>query len=255
MSKFISGHRDEGVGIIEINRPKKKNALTVDMYSALLHHLESGEQDRDTRVHLLLGTTDSFTAGNDLHDFLHNPPREADSPVLRFLRGISSLQKPLVAGVAGVAVGIGSTLLLHCDVVIAGTSARFQMPFTRLGLCPEAGSSLLLPLSAGYRLAAELLLTGDPFDVQRAVDAGLVNRVVSDKDVRTAAFEIASRIAALPPASVRLTKRLLKAGLEQSLQEVIDREVRHFVTCLRSDEAQEALSAFMEKRPPDFSRF
>ncbi len=255
MSELILGRPGEKTALIQFNRPAKKNALTVQMYTALCDALDAAERDDSIRVHLLLGTYDCFTAGNDLTDFLHNPPQDEASPVLRFLRTISSLRKPLVVGVTGPAVGIGTTLLLHCEIVVAGEHAYFQMPFTRLGLCPEAGSSLLLPLSAGPRLAAELLLYGNRFDAEKAKRAGLVNEIVPDAKVHEIAMSRAEELAALPPGSVQLTKRLLRSSLASQTQEVIEAEGRHFIERLRSAEAKEALNAFVEKRAPDFSRF
>lgn len=255
MSDLIISRRTESTALIQINRPGKKNALTVDMYEALSNALDAAEHDDRVRVHLILGTADCFTAGNDLTDFLHNPPVDEGSPVLRFLQTISSLRKPLVAGVTGPAVGIGTTLLLHCDIVVAGEHAYFQMPFTRLGLCPEAGSSLLLPLSAGPRLAAELLLYGNAFDAEKAARAGLVNEIVPDAEVHEIATSRAEEIAALPPGSVQLTKQLLRSPFASQTREVIESESRQFLARLRSAEAKEALNAFVEKRAPDFSRF
>lgn len=255
MKELIISRRTDNTALIQINRPGKKNALTVEMYKSLCEALDAAENDDGVRVHLILGTADCFTAGNDLTDFLHNPPSDDTSPVLRFLRTISSLGKPVVAGVTGPAVGIGTTLLLHCDIVVAGEHAYFQMPFTRLGLCPEAGSSLLLPLSAGPRLAAELLLFGNAFDAEKAQRAGLVNEIVPDAEVHEIARSRADEIAALPPGSVQLTKQLLKSPLASQTQKAIEAESGHFIERLRSAEAKEALNAFVEKRAPDFSRF
>ncbi len=255
MSELIISRRRGGTALLQINRPEKKNALTVEMYSALCDGLDAAEGDPSVRVHLIIGTADCFTAGNDLTDFLNDPPHDERSPVFRFLRSVSSLRKPLVAGVTGPAVGIGTTLLLHCDIVIAGESSRFQMPFTRLGLCPEAGSSVLLPLSAGPRLAAELLLTGKSFNARKAAEAGLVNEFVPDGEVHETAMSFADDIAALPPGSVQLTKKLLRGPVASEVQEAIGAEGRHFVERLGSAEAKEALNAFVEKRPPDFSSF
>ncbi len=255
MSHHIRAQTEERVSILRIDRREKLNALTVEMYAALTDSLRAAESDADVRVHLLLGTDECFTSGNDLNDFLDNPPTDESSPVLQFLTTISSLRKPLIAGVTGPAIGIGTTLLLHCDIVVAATSARFQMPFTRLGLCPEAGASVLLPLSAGYRLAAEMLLTGDPFDGPTAQRAGLVNEIVADADVHSMATKRALQVAALPPQSVQLTKHLLKKANASVVRDAIVLESQQFMERLTSPEAREALTAFREKRKPDFGSF
>ncbi len=255
MTSFIRTNTYDRISEIAINRPNKKNALTTQMYAAITETLSRAEQADEIRVHFLTGTEDCFSAGNDLKDFEENPPHGDDSPVMQFLETVSSLEKPLLAGVAGAAVGVGTTVLLHCDIVVAGSGSRFQTPFTRLGLCPEAGSSVLLPASAGHRLAAEMLLLGEPFDAARAVQAGLVNHVVPDDKVRETAVGIARRLAALPPAAVRLTKSLLRRGSVESVHETIRLEGRHFIDRLQSEEAAEAFAAFREKRSPDFSRF
>ncbi|MBT8398980.1 MAG: enoyl-CoA hydratase [Rhodothermia bacterium] len=255
MSEIVLSRPTDNTALIQFNRPGKKNALTVEMYMNLCDALDAAEDDDSVRVHVLLGTEDCFTAGNDLTDFLDNPPQDDGSPVLRFLKTVSTLRKPLVAGVTGPAVGIGTTLLLHCDIVVAGEHAYFQMPFTRLGLCPEAGSSLLLPLSAGPRLAAELLLYGNAFDAEKAARAGLVNEIVPDAEVHEIAMSRAADIALLPPGSVQLTKKLLRSSFASRTHEVIETEGRHFIERLGSAEAKEALTAFVEKRAPDFSRF
>ncbi len=255
MTEHIRTRTFDHISEIAIDRPDKKNALTTLMYAAITDTLSSGEQTDDVRVHVLTGTESCFTAGNDLKDFEEDPPQGADSPVLQFLECVSTLEKPLVAGVVGPAVGIGTTVLLHCDIVVAGGGSKFQMPFTRLGLCPEAGSSLLLPASAGHRLAAEMLLLGEPFDVARAQEAGLVNHVVPDSDVYETTLDFARKLAALPPSAVRLTKSLLRRASAATVRETIRLEAGHFIKRLQSREAAEAFAAFREKRPPDFSRF
>jgi enoyl-CoA hydratase/carnithine racemase len=245
----------ERVATIEIARLDKKNALTVEMYQAIAEALSSAEADAGVRVTLIHGTAECFTAGNDLKDFLERPPHGEQSPTWRFLERISTLEKPFVAAVGGPAVGIGTTMLLHCDLVYAAPGARFQLPFVPLGLVPEAASSLLLPMLAGYQRAAELLLLGQPFDAQKAHEVGIVTELVPQDRLLAHARAAAQTLAALPPGSLRLTKRLMKARYGKAIAEAIAEEGRLFSERLRSAEAREALGAFLEKRKPDFSRF
>ena len=241
-------------GILEIrfNRPEKKNALTRGMYEAVRAALEHADADPAIRVVLLTGTGDTFTSGNDVKDFqgTNSAPRGGS----RFLPAISSLQKPLIAAVNGAAIGVGTTMLLHCDLIVAARSARFVMPFTSLGLVPEAASSLLVPRLLGHQRASALLLLGEPLDAATALEWGLVNRVVDDAALMDTARDMARRLAALPPQAVRLTKRLIKHG-EPDVAGRIQQEIALFTERLASPEAQEAFAAFMEKRKPDFSRF
>ena len=240
---------------IQLNRPEKKNALTLGMYQAFADALRSADSDADVRVILVHGTPDAFTAGNDLGDFLANPPRGPESPVFAFLDAVTHVDKPLIAAVNGVAVGIGTTMLLHCDLVYAGQDAKFAMPFVNLGLCPEAASSFLLPALAGYQRAAELLLLGEPFDAARAHAVGIVTEVVPSHLAFEAAEQAARKLVAKPPASVRLTKQLLKRHTKAMMEAALAEELRHFREQLVSAEAKEAFSAFLEKRKPDFSQF
>jgi enoyl-CoA hydratase/carnithine racemase len=240
---------------ITINRPEKMNALTAAMYDAFANAILAADDDPEVRVILIEGTGGCFTSGNDLHDFTTSPPAGEESPVYRFLLAISCAQKPIVAGVLGPAVGVGTTMLLHCDLVCAGESARFELPFVNLGLCPEAAASLLLPQLAGHQRAAELLLLGEPFGAERAREIGLVNAVFPDGEVLPQAWAMAGKLAQRPPASVRLTKALLKRGGQRAIAETIAEEGRYFLQRLSSPEAQEALAAFFEKRKPDFSGF
>lgn len=251
----IDRELQQGVLRIGIRRPQKKNALTVAMYQELCAALAEGEADPRVRVLLLHGSADCFTAGNDLGDFLRSPPQGEESPVFRFLQAISGAKKPLLAAVNGVAVGIGTTLLLHCDLAFAGEGALFQLPFVNLGLCPEAASSFLLPRLLGHQRAAELLLLGEPFSARQAEAAGLVNRVVADDEVLAYALGQAAKLAEKPPAAVRLSKALLKEPLAEPVAAALSREGRAFVERLASPEAAEALAAFFEGRRPDFSRF
>lgn len=244
-----------GVLRIGINRPEKKNALSLAMYDAMAEAIAGAEADARVRVLLLHGTRDCFTSGNDLGDFVKSPPRGEDSPVFRFLKAISGAQKPIVAAVNGPAVGVGTTLLLHCDLVYAGESALFQMPFVNLGLCPEAGSSFLLPRLVGHQRASEMLLLGEPFGADRAREVGLVNEVFPDGKMLQRAVAQAQKLAERPPSAVRLAKALLKDSQAALVNQVLSKEGAHFIARLSTPEAAEALGAFFEKRRPDFSRF
>ncbi len=245
----------ERVMTVRMQRPEKKNALTRVMYSALAEALETAGDDDAVRAVLLAGTETAFSSGNDVLDFAQGPPLDESAPAMRFLRALSSAQKPVVAAVNGVAIGIGATMLLHCDLVYAGEGTRFQLPFVNLGLPPEAGSTLILPQLAGHRRAAELLLLGDPFDAATAETAGLVTAVCPAAEVEERARQAALALAAKPPAALRLTKMLLKRPMQDALEETMLLEARHFSRMLGEPEAQEAFTAFVERRRPDFSRF
>ncbi len=240
---------------VELNRPEKKNALSPEMYAALAKALTDADADAQVRAVLIHGQANCFTSGNDVKDFLGLARGPAESPASGFLRAISTAKKPLVAAVGGPAVGVGTTMLLHCDLVYAAPNARLQMPFVPLGLLPEAASSLLLPAMAGYRRAAEMLLLGGPFGAEKALAAGIVTEIVPEGALLERGRQAAAALAALPPASVRMTKELMKRGLAGAVQERMTEELGLFGERLRSPEAKEALSAFMEKRKPDFSRF
>lgn len=244
-----------GILRIDIARADKKNALTAEMYAALAGALAAGGKDASVKVIVIAGAPDAFCAGNDLTDFLQHPPRTFDDPVFRFLTQITSLEKPLVAAVTGVAVGIGTTMLLHCDFVCAAEGAKFALPFVNLGICPEAASSFLLPMMAGYQRASELLLLGEPFDVTTAREIGLVNRVLPVAEVIPAAMAVAAKLAARPSSSVRTTKRLMRGWQAAMVKQAMEEEGRTFVAMLSSPEAKEAFSAFLEKRKPDFTKF
>lgn len=240
---------------IEIARLDKKNALTQDMYRAMSQALAAADADSQVRAILIHGARDCFTAGNDLKDFLDQASSSGPSEGFNFISALPRLAKPLVAAVGGSAVGIGTTMLLHCDLVYASPGARFQMPFVPLGLVPEAASSLLLPMIAGYQRAAELLLLGQPFTAAKALAAGFVTEIVAEAELLEYARNAAVSIAALPPASVRLTKQLMKRQLGQAIASQMEEERRIFAERLGSGEAKEAMTAFFEKRKPDFSRF
>jgi enoyl-CoA hydratase/carnithine racemase len=238
---------------ITINRPQKKNALTIAMYAAMADAIAQAEADDDIRVIFLQGTADCFTAGNDLQDFKdYKPDGEARSEN-PFLVAIRRAKKPLVAAVGGIAVGVGTTMLLHFDLVYAGQNARFRLPFVNLGLCPEAASSFLLPRLIGHQHAAELLLLGEFFPVVKALEIGLVNAVYPDAELMDKAFGRARKLAQQPPTSVRLTKALMKRTVSGDIAETMAEEMKHFTKRLNSAECAEALSAFFERRKPDFS--
>jgi enoyl-CoA hydratase/carnithine racemase len=245
----------DGILTLQFNRPEKKNALTPVMYSALVDGLRRAEDDDAVRVVLFTGTEGCFTSGNDIENFLSAPPSGETSPVFQFLTAISQGKKPVVAAVSGTAVGIGTTMLLHCDLVYAGASAVFQMPFVNLGLCPEAGSTLLLPRMMGHQRAAELLFFGEPFSAEAAREAGIVNGVCPDGALLETVWARARQLATQPPAAVRLAKSLLKRRMVSDLRETIAEEGECFKERLRSPEAIEAMTAFLKRRKPDFSRF
>ncbi|HEY4219727.1 MAG TPA: enoyl-CoA hydratase [Myxococcota bacterium] len=244
-----------GIATITFNRPEKKNAFTHAMYEAAIKALEEAAADKSVRCVLLTGAGNAFTSGNDLYDFMNNPPSSSDSPVLRFLRTIIDYEKPIVAAVNGAAVGIGVTMLLHCDLVYASDDAKFTAPFVPLGLVPEGASSFLLPRIAGLAKANEILLLGEPFDAKFAVAAGVVARAMPGAELAAFARAKAERIAALPAASLRATKALLRGKLRDRVHGALNDEAAVFGPRLSSPEAVEAFTAFFEKRKPDFSQF
>ena len=251
---MVRAETHDRVARVQLARPEKKNAITAEMYVQMAEALAAADADRNVRAVLLHGTADCFTAGNDLSDFLQRPPG-AKSPSWRFFEVLPALSKPIVAAVGGPAIGIGTTLLLHCDLIYATPAARFQLPFVQLGIVPEFGSTYLLPLLAGYQRAAELLLLGQPFTAQKARDLGIVTEVVPEAELIARAMKTATQLADLPPESIRLTKRLMKSAHAASVKNQVAEEGRIFVERLSSPEAKEAMNAFLEKRKPDFSRF
>jgi enoyl-CoA hydratase/carnithine racemase len=257
MSEHILVSAADGVMEIRFNRADKKNAFTIPMYQAIVEALRRAEAEASIRVVLIAGEGGAFSAGNDLQDFMRNPPDLEDKPeagpVIAFMRSLSTLSKVVVAAVQGPAVGVGATLLLHCDLVVAADDVRLSMPFINLGLVPEFGSTLLLPQRIGYHQAAELTLLGEPCDAATALRLGLVNRVVPRAELAQAAHGLARKLAAKAPEALLLTKLLLRGGAG-SLQERISEEAGHFARRLRSAEFHEAASAFFDKRPPDFSK-
>jgi enoyl-CoA hydratase/carnithine racemase len=238
---------------IQFNRPAKKNALTSNMYSTVAALINAAGQDAGVRVVLLHGAGDSFTAGNDLEDFLRNPPRPGESVQERFVTALINFDKPVIAAVHGATVGSGTTMLAHCDFVYAAESTRFQLPFVNLAVVPELGTSFLIPAQVGYIAAAELLLLGMPFDARRAAELGLVTRVVSDDRLLATAMETAEILAAKPAGALQVSKRLLKRWSREHTESAVRAETQEFGARVRSEEAREAITAFLEKRRPDFS--
>lgn len=255
MSSDILTHAERGVLTITLNRLERKNAITLAMYDAMAQALAGADQDPGIRVVLLQGHETVFSAGNDIADFLNRPPGNMESPAFRFLRAIAVFTKPLLAAVCGPAVGIGTTMLLHCDLVYAGDNAAFSMPFVNLGVCPEAASSLLVPQMLGYHRAAEALLLGEPFMAEAALEVGLVNRIVPPTEANAIAQSIAQKLAAKPASSLIETKRLMKKGQQQLVLQQMAEEGASFSRMLGEPAAREAFGAFMEKRVPDFSKF
>ena len=247
-------HHEAGVCTLTFHRVEKKNAFTQAMYSQLAQALTDAEADAATRVVLLQGDATVFSAGNDIGDFLQQPPATQDSPVFRFLHSLAAFPKPVIASVCGPAVGIGTTMLFHCDLVYAGDNAAFSMPFVNLGLCPEAASSLLVPQMLGYHRAAEALLLGEPFFAEAAIEVGLVNRVLPPTECNGVAQAQAKKLAAKPLSSLIETKRLMKKHQLPQIAAVMAEEGASFGRMLREPAAREAFGAFMEKRHPDFSK-
>ena len=253
MSDILT-HLDAGVMTLTFNRLDKKNSITGDMYAAMAQAIDQAQADPATRVLVIQGHESIFSAGNDIGDFLNKPPSTVDSPVFHFMRSLTTFEKPVIAAVAGPAVGIGTTLLFHCDLVYAGDNAAFAMPFVNLGVCPEAASSLLAPQMMGYHRAAEALLLGEPFMAEAALEVGLVNRVLPPTEVNNYVQAQARKLAAKPLSSLLETKRLMKAGQAQLVQKQMNEEAASFGRMLTEPAAKEAFGAFMEKRKPDFSK-
>ncbi len=248
-----------GVCTIEIARPEKKNALTVAMYQAMSDALHAAKADKAVRAVLITGQPGVFTSGNDIEDFMTRAPGQGseamNSPVFLFMRALMECDKPVIAAVTGAAIGIGTTMLLHCDFVYVSDEARLAMPFVALGLVPEFGSSLLVPQLMGHRRAAEKLLMGDPFTPEQAVECGIANAVLPAGEVVNHARRMAERFNALPPGAVREAKQLMRAPQQEELLKTIATEGALFAKRLKSPEAMEAFQAFFQKRKPDFSKF
>ncbi|MCG8671078.1 MAG: enoyl-CoA hydratase [Pseudomonadales bacterium] len=255
-SSNISTKLEDGILSIYMDRPDKKNALTADMYTAMVEALQELDSTPEARVGFITGSKECFTAGNDLADFLQRPPSKGEEPpVFRFLKTLPKVEKPLVAAVNGPAIGIGVTMLLHCDLVYAATDSKLQMPFASLGACPEAGSALLLPQTMGYQRAAQLLMLSDFFTAEEGKQWGLINDVFSPDVYQAKAYEQAKRLSLQPANSLRVTKMLMKKAQKEVLEEIMELEMDYFGKMLKSPEAKEAINAFMEKRKPDFTQF
>jgi enoyl-CoA hydratase/carnithine racemase len=252
MSEILA-HLEHGVLTLTFNRVEKKNALTSAMYAALADHLHQAAGDAQTRVLVIQGQENLFTAGNDVSEFLQRPPAGMEAPVFRFLHAMANFPKPAIAAVCGPAVGIGTTLLLHCDLVYAGDNALFSLPFVNLGLCPEAASSLLLQQRIGQLAANEKLLFGEPFAADEALELGLVNRVLPPSEVNGFVQQQARKLAAKPQASLTVTKALLRQPQREAIHAALKDEADHFERLLKGPAAKEAFSAFLAKRKPDFS--
>src|SRR5260221_4739107 len=252
MGEIVTEH-DGSILRIQFNRPSKRNAMTSAMYVALAAILDDAAKDERTRVVLWHGAGDSFCAGNDIEDFLKNPPGPGESPQAGLMNALVNFDKPLVAAVHGAAIGGGTTMLTHCDFIYAGESTKFQMPFVNLAVVPEFGSSCSVPARIGHVRAAELILLGVPFDARRAAELGLVTEVVSDKDVLARATETARKLAAKPAAALQASKRLMKQPFREQIKAAMKAENEEFSAQVRSEDAKEALTAFLEKRKPDFT--
>lgn len=254
-SMNIKSSTADGVATIEIARPEKKNALTLAMYKSMTDAVRAAIVDPAVRALLITGQPGMFTSGNDLEDFMQRPPSGEDSPVFRFMQALAACEKPVVAAVTGVAVGIGATLLLHCDLVYVSEDAHLAMPFVALGLVPEFASSVLVAQVMGRAKATEKLLLGEPITAAEALDFGIANAVLPPAEVLAHARSMAARFNALPPGAVRDTKRLMRAGSKDDIARAMRQEAMIFAERLKSPEAKEAFQAFLAKRKPDFSKF
>ncbi len=249
MTDAILLQRERGLLTLQLNRPDKKNALTRAMYSQLAEALEQADADPQVNAVLIQGSSECFTAGNDIGDFLEQPPGDLDSPPFHFMKSLLNCRKPVIAAVAGAAVGIGTTLLLHCDLVYISRDARLRMPFVNLGLCPEFGSSLILPRLLGHAKAAELLLLGEGFSSEQAAAWGIATEALGSGEAALAkAREMAERFETLAPGAVQVCKQLMKSVDREQLRQVIEEEGALFVQRLKSPEAIAALSGFMDRR-------
>lgn len=256
MSEHLLVEREQGLLTLRMHRPDKKNALTRAMYSGMAEVLVQADQDKSVRAVLITGGDSCFTSGNDVADFIQAPPTGLNSEVFQFMQALFEFSKPVVAAVNGPAVGIGTTMLLHCDLVYVSRDAILKMPFVNLGLCPEYGSSLILPRLLGHARAAELLLLGQSFTGEQAAAWGIANQALDDGAATLAkAREMAQAFERLAPSAVTDSKRLMRAPDREELRRVIEEEGALFGQRLRSPEAIEALTAFMQRRTPDFSKF
>jgi enoyl-CoA hydratase/carnithine racemase len=246
--------RDGTILRVTLNRPAKKNAMTSAMYDDLANVLNDAAKTDDVRVVVWDGAGDSFCAGNDIEDFLKNPPGSGDSAQARLGKAMINFSKPLIAAVQGAAVGGGTTLLTHCDFVYAGESAKFQIPFINLGLVPEFGSSFSIPSRIGHLRAAELIFLGQPFDAHRAAELGLVTRVVQDHELLATATETAKKLAEKSPGALQASKKLMKQSSREQIEQAIKSENEEFGTRVRSAEVTDIFKAFMQKHSPDAKR-
>jgi enoyl-CoA hydratase/carnithine racemase len=253
MSDIVTERSGSILGV-QLNRPARKNAMTSAMYITMADLLNAAAKDDAINVVLWHGAGDSFCAGNDVEDFLKNPPGPGESPQARLINALINFEKPIVAAVHGAAVGGGTTMLTHCDFVYAGESAKFQMPFINLALVPEFGSSYSIPARIGYLRAAELFELGLPFNAARAAELGLATRVVPDQNLLATASETAQQLARKPAAALQACKRLLRRPMRDQLEQAAKLENEEFSVRVRSADAKEAFTAFIEKRPPDFTR-
>jgi enoyl-CoA hydratase/carnithine racemase len=251
MSDIIT-ERSGNILRIQLNRPERKNAMTSAMYITLADLLNNAAKDDQIRVVLWHGAGDSFSAGNDIQDFLKNPPGAGESPQARLIEALINFDKPIVAAVQGAAIGGGTTMLTHCDFVFAAESAKFQMPFVNLAVVPEFGSSYTVPARIGHLRAAELILLGLPFHARRAAEVGLVTQVITDQDLLATATQTARDLAKKPPAALQACKRLMKSSTRELLERAVKFENEEFSARVRSAEAKEAFTAFIEKRKPNF---
>jgi enoyl-CoA hydratase/carnithine racemase len=253
MDEIITEHSGS-ILRVQLNRPTKRNAMTSAMYLSLASIFNGAANDENTRVVLWHGAGDSFCAGNDIEDFLKNPPGAGESPQARLMEALVNFDKPLVAAVHGAAIGGGTTMVTHCDFIYAGESTKFQMPFINLAVVPEFGSSCSVPARIGHIRAADLILLGAPFDAKRAEELGLVTRVIADKDVLARATETAGKLAAKPARALQASKRLMKQPFREQIKVAMKAENEEFSSQVRSEDAKEAFTAFLEKRKPDFTR-
>jgi enoyl-CoA hydratase/carnithine racemase len=253
MSDIVT-ERSGSILRIQLNRPAKKNAMTSNMYINLAELLDNAAKDEHVRVVLWHGAGDSFCAGNDIEDFVKNPPGPGESPQSRLMTSLLNFEKPLVAAVQGAVVGGGTTMLTHCDFVYAGESTKFQMPFINLGLVPEFGTSCSIPARIGYLRAAELILLGQPFDAARAAELGLVTRVVPDQSLLGTSTETAQKLAEKPASALQACKSLMRQCSREQIEQAMKVENEQYSTRLHSADTREAFTAFFEKRLPDFTR-
>jgi enoyl-CoA hydratase/carnithine racemase len=254
MMDEIITERSASVLRVELNRPAKRNAMTSSMYVTLADVFNDAAKDERVRVVLWHGAGDSFCAGNDIEDFLKNPPGPGNIPQARLMKALVDFDKPLIAVVQGAAIGGGTTMLTHCDFVYAGESAKFQMPFVNLALVPEFGSSFSIPARIGHIRAAELILLGLPFDARKAADLGLVTQVVSDQNLLATATETARKLAAKPAGALQASKKLMKQSFREQIKAAMQAENEEYSARVRSEDAKEAFAAFLQKRPPNFNR-